>query len=502
MMRRPAYRIRSLLILLGLVLLSACNQAPEGKRLRFGLASAPVNLDPRYATDAASTRINRLLYRRLVEFDERSQPIPGLATWTMPDPAHYRIRLQEGGREFSDGSRLMARDVAATYRSVLDADNASPNRGPLELIKHIEVLDPDTLDFHLSHPDPLFPAYLVLGILPASGIESSAPFNTRPVGSGAFELEEWPDPGRLVLRRRQDDLLVEFIRVADPTVRVLKLLRGEIDLIQNDLPAELISYLKEEETIRVEEAPGSNFSYLGFNLEDPVTGKLEVRQAIAHAIDRKAIIRFALGDAARPASALLPADHWSGHPELDAYGYNPDLSRRLLQGLNPGGDRKLSISYKTSTDAVRVRLATIIQHQLGQVGIDVRLQSYDWGTFYGDIKAGRFQMFSLAWVGIKTPDIFRHIFHSQSLPPSGANRGRFSDPLVDRLIERAEASESMQAQASVFRELQTRLNELLPYIPLWYEDHVYAARSTVEGYRLASDGNYDGLEDVSVLATK
>ena len=246
MMRRPAYRIRSLLILLGLVLLSACNQAPEGKRLRFGLASAPVNLDPRYATDAASTRINRLLYRRLVEFDERSQPIPGLATWTMPDPAHYRIRLQEGGREFSDGSRLMARDVAATYRSVLDADNASPNRGPLELIEHIEVLDPDTLDFHLSHPDPLFPAYLVLGILPASGIESSAPFNTRPVGSGAFELDEWPDPGRLVLRRRQDDLLVEFIRVADPTVRVLKLLRGEIDLIQNDLPAELISYLEEE----------------------------------------------------------------------------------------------------------------------------------------------------------------------------------------------------------------------------------------------------------------
>ena len=121
------------------------------------------------------------------------------------------------------------------------------------------------------------------------------------------------------------------------------------------------------------------------------------------------------------------------------------------------------------------------------------LQSYDWGTFYGDIKAGRFQMYSLAWVGIKTPDIFRYAFHSDSLPPEGANRGRLHDTIIDRLVATAEQGTSLAAQAATYRQIQARLLELLPYIPLWYEDHVFAARSDISGYRLAMDGNYDAL---------
>ena len=124
------------------------------------------------------------------------------------------------------------------------------------------------------------------------------------------------------------------------------------------------------------------------------------------------------------------------------------------------------------------------------------LQSYDWGTFYGDIKAGRFQLYSLAWVGIKTPDIFRYAFHSESLPPEGANRGRLSDAAVDRLIETAEHGRDLDAQAAAWREVQARLLEILPYVPLWYEDHVYAIRNDLLGYRLARDGNYDSLHDI------
>jgi len=126
-----------------------------------------------------------------------------------------------------------------------------------------------------------------------------------------------------------------------------------------------------------------------------------------------------------------------------------------------------------------LRLATLIQHQLAQVGIQVQIRSYDWGTFYGDIKAGRFQLYSLAWVGIKLPDIFRYVFHSQAIPPAGANRGRYRNPEVDRLIERAER--------------ENDLHRDLPYVPLWYEDNVVALRAAVRGYILTGDGNFDGL---------
>ncbi len=158
----------------------------------------------------------------------------------------------------------------------------------------------------------------------------------------------------------------------------------------------------------------------------------------------------------------------------------------------------MELSYKTSSDPFRVRLATVVQAQLGQVGVRVRVQSYDWGTFFGDVKAGRFQLYGLTWVGIRTPDIFRYAFHSASVPPDGANRGRYRDPEADRLIEAARAEPDLARQAALYRALQALLHQDLPYIPLWYEDQVFAARHRLVGYRLAPDGNYDGLADVEL----
>ena len=484
------------LCLLGLVLLTGCTR-PADDVIRMGLANAPSNLDPRYATDATSARVNRLLYTRLVHFDERLLPVPLLAEWEQITDRHYRFRLKKSRSTFHDGSDLTARDVAATYRSILDPANGSPQRSALQLIERIEVLDGETLDFYIDRGDPLFPGYLVIGILPEAGILAGHPFHEAPVGSGPFRFDSWPEPGRVRLKRIRDGQLIEIQRVADSTVRILKLLRGEVDLLQNDLSAEMLDYLEEQPGISIGYGTGSNFASLGFNLEDPATGDLRVRQAIAHAIDRRAIIAHVLGDAANLAAALLPPDHWAGNPELQQIPFDPPRARVLLRSAGYTAEKPLRIRFKTSTDPMRIRIATIIQDQLRQVGIDMALQSYDWGTFYGDIKAGRFQLYSLAWVGIKTPDIFRYAFHSTSLPPGGANRGRLSDEQVDRLIESAEHGRSIDEQAAAWRKVQARLQDVLPYVPLWYEDHVYVIRNDLLGYRLARDGNYDALIDIT-----
>ncbi|MGB5541152.1 MAG: ABC transporter substrate-binding protein, partial [Gammaproteobacteria bacterium] len=189
--------------------------------------------------------------------------------------------------------------------------------------------------------------------------------------------------------------------------------------------------------------------------------------------------------------------HWAGNAQLRPLDHDPERARALLRQAGYSLERPLVLDYKTSTDPVRLRIATIIQQQLAEVGINMQLSSYDWGTFFGDIKAGNFQMYSLMWVGIKTPDIFRYAFHSRSLPPAGANRGRFADAAVDRIIEQAEQGATLAEQGTGYRAVQARLVEQLPYVPLWYEDHVYAARNTITGYRLASDGNYDGLLQVA-----
>jgi peptide/nickel transport system substrate-binding protein len=254
-----------------------------------------VTLDPRFATDAASTRINRLLYARMVDFDARFRPVPSLASWEVVSPRLYRFTLADGMRRFHNGAPLTAKDVKATYESVLDPATASPHRAGLDMIESIVVRDERSVDFNLVRPDALFPGRLVVGILPAAQIARDHEFSRGPIGSGKFEFVDWRADGNLRIRRLDDGQVVEFVRVPQPTVRVLKLVRAELDMLQGDLPTELVQWLLRRDDVRVQQQRGTNFAYLGFNMEDPVVGQLRVRKAIAYAIDREAIIRFVMG---------------------------------------------------------------------------------------------------------------------------------------------------------------------------------------------------------------
>lgn len=487
-------RVRKYSLLIAIILnLFGCADQENPEIIRFGLSTDPVTLDPRYATDAVSDRIVRLIYTRLVDFDEYFQVQPLLATWENLDQKHYRFTLKDQFRTFHDGRRLTSQDVRASYASVLDSATASPHRTSLHMIERIETPDPDTVDFYLNQADPLFPGRLVLGILPAHLLSTDHPFNHLPIGSGPLRMNKWSHTGDLTLQRISDDQIIEFITVKDPTVRALKLVRGELDLFQGDVPGEMLKWLDEQAEVKISKSRGSTFSYLGFNLADPVLGQLEVRKAIACALDREEIIHYVFQDVARLANAILPPEHWAGHDELTANPEDCQVARARLRTLGYDEHKPLQINYKTSNNPFRMRLATVIQDQLKQAGMTVEIQSLDWGTFYGDIKSGRFQMYSLSWVGLKLPDIFRYVFHSESIPPEGANRGRYSDPLVDKWIEEAEIETDLARQAEYYRQLQVYLLDQLPYVPLWFEDNVLIQRKGLQGYQQAADGNYDGL---------
>ncbi|WP_448506426.1 ABC transporter substrate-binding protein [Immundisolibacter sp.] len=478
------------------LLLAGCGPqvAPKPHPLRVGLAQPVLDIDPRRAADAASARLARLIYSRLVDLDADYRPRPAAADWQSLDALHYRLTLREPRPHFTDGAPLTAADVVATYRAVLGvgaaAGGASPLRSELGALLAVDEAAAGQIDFTLSRPDPLFPARLTLGIVPARCAAPAAP-TERPChydGSGPFALQD-VSADRVRLVRRRDGVQVEFQVVPDPTVRVLMLLRGELDLLQNDLPPELLAYLAGRPGVQLSRAPGSSYHYLGFNLSDPVTGDLRVRQAVAHAIDREAIVSHLLAGAARLAGSVLPPGHYAA-ARLPDHPHDPALARRLLA---QAGHEHPRLTYKTSTDPVRLRIATAIQAQLAAVGIRVRVQSNEWGSFFGDIRAGRFQLYSLSWVGITQPDVLRQLFHSASLPPAGANRGRFVSPPVDALLDTAAQAQGAD-QIDLYRQAQLAIHAQLPYVPLWYEDNVAVARAGLRGYALRPDGAWDALE--------
>jgi peptide/nickel transport system substrate-binding protein len=487
-----------------LVVLLLCSSVfgcsvPEPSALRIGIAHAPVTLDPRFATDASSERITRLLYERLVEFDQAYNVVPGIADWQRISAVHYRFTLGSQRRTFSDGQLLSAMDICATYRNILAPEQASPHAGALAVIAKMDCTK-DKVDFHLRHPDVLFPGRLIVGILPAKLIVAGHSFERQPVGSGPFSFVARASEARLHLKRRSDGLPIEFHAATNPTVRVLKLVRGELDIVQGDLTPELFRWLGEgqDEGARVKllHTIGSTMSYIGLNLEDPALAKRSVRLALALSLDRSEITEKLMVGMTRPAEAVLPPGHWALDPELPHF--SPDLvkARELLADAGYSAEQPLRLLYKTSNNPLRLRLATVIQSQLARAGVEVAIASHDWGTFYADVKAGRFQMYSLSWVGLKMPDIFRYAFHSNSVPPAGANRGRYRSPEVDRLLDIAEQSISVHEQALAYYQVQRRLLVDLPHIPLWYEDQVAAVRTSVRGYTIGSDGGYDGLINV------
>ena len=497
------YRLLSGLLLCFMLTLTACkptsspsdsiNKASSSPEIVFAISQAPLNLDPRYATDAASERLNRLIYQSLVDFDAHTKPQASVASWQQLSPLSYRFTLSEQRRLFyypasaehkAKARKLTAYDVKATYDSIT-ALSDSPHSAEFSNLKNIVVANERTVLFYLNAPDRHFPAKLLLGILPAELVESQHDFARLPVGSGPLVLLDSQNKWRL--QRLDDGQLISLIEVKDPTVRMLKLLHAEVDLIQGDLPPESVRYLQAKPGLTVKTAVGVNFSYLGLNTQDPQLKKLKVRQALAHAIDRQAIIDKAMLQHSRLGGAILPPEHYAQQQILPAYAYDPALAKRLLQ--EAGVRLPLKLVYKTSTDAQRLRLATIMQAQMRLAGIDLEIRSLDWATFFAEIKQGNFQLYGLTWVGVKTPEIYAQAFASDSVPPKGFNRGRYQDAELDRLL----STDDWQA-------VTQRVHQQLPYIPLWYEGQFAAMQKGIQNYSPKADGNWDDLATISAYA--
>jgi peptide/nickel transport system substrate-binding protein len=492
--------------LLAVLLAASCAGAPpDPATIVVGLEANPTNLDPRLATGAAAVRIVPLLFNSLVRIDPSGRPAPELAlSWENPAPTEYVFRLRRGVR-FHDGRELTSVDVKYTYDFMRDPRNQSPNQGALAVIAAVEAPDPATVRFVLREPFASFLQNLALGIVPAH-LGGGKGFADAPVGSGPFRWVEWKPGERIVLAAFPDYWegapalrRVVFRIVPNETTRLLEARRGAIDLLWNNIPPYAVAFLREAPGLAVTTRPGITYQYLGFNLDDPVLRDVRVRRAIAHAVDRGRIIRALLLGFARPAATLLAPENWAHADGMADYPHDPALARRLLdeagRPVRADGTR-FALSYKTSTDRQAIEMAELVAEDLAAVGIRVERRSFEWGTFYGDIKAGSFQLYSLRWVGITDPDQLHYIFHSASVPPAGANRGRYANPEVDRLLEASRRELDPGRRRALLVEAQRRIAEDCPLVSLWYPDDIFALSRRFEGFEAYPGGQYTSLKQV------
>ncbi len=477
--------------------------------LVIALPGAPVSLDPRLATDAYGEQLLQMTHASLVRLDEAGNPVPELAgAWETPDPLTYVFSLKPGAT-FHDGRPLTSADVRDTFSWILDPANRSPHRAMYRHVAAIEAPDAKTVVFRLSEPFSPFLSTMVRGIVPSG---SRAGGYTPPAGAGPYRIDDVSPDGEARLSAFDGCLggvpsiravTVKF--VPDSNVRFLELKMGSVNFALNGVDPDMLPAVEKAEHLAVEEAPGGNVSYLGFNLRDRALSDPRVRRAIALSIDRDAIVRTIWRGRADVVDSILPAGSWAHDPELPKILPDAARARRLLDEAgfrDPDGDGplpRLRLTYKTSQNEVRRRVATVIQEQLRQVGILVEIQSLEWGTFFSDVKKGNFQLYGLTWVGVFDPDIYHLAFHSSSAPPDGANRGGYANERVDRLTEAARREPSREKRRGMYREVQRILARDLPVFPLWAGRNLLVRDRRLRGFALTPDESYAPVRGMRIV---
>jgi peptide/nickel transport system substrate-binding protein len=254
-----------------------------------------------------------------------------------------------------------------------------------------------------------------------------------------------------------------------------------------------------ERNLLVSTGPGGRVDYLNFNVQDPALRDPRVRQAIASAIDRPALIAALWRGHAHLANTLLPPGHWAAAPDADLAQYPHNIARAIAlldaAGLKPDSHGiRLRLTLKTSTDETTRLEAQAMQAELRDAGIVLTLRSTEFGTFYSDITKGAFQMYILRWIGSnEDPDIFHYSYATEMFPPKGANRGHYSNPRVDALLNAASSATDNDARRHDYLQIQQILAEDLPTIPLWYPDNIVIHSARLTNITLDPGGNFDFL---------
>jgi peptide/nickel transport system substrate-binding protein len=483
------------------------------------MEAAATTTDPRYALSNYDSKVWHLVAAGLTTVDTADmQPVLLLAEKIEWIDDHTVDATLRPGLVFSDGNPVTAADVAWTFGSVLPDDSAAATHKQLsERFSSVEALDARRTRFHLKAPLATLMSDLDFGIVEKAAAGKNGRFaDNLVIGAGPYVIDDlgprgahlhanprWSGPAPKVGQ-------LEIRVVGDASARILMLVGGSADLVQNGVRLDLVDDLADQWRVHVTTAPSSLLTYLMMNNQDPVLADVRVRQAIALALDREAIIRAKLGGHAVLATGLLPPNHWAYAGDVTHWRHDPARAKQLLDAahyVDPDGDgpaprrgpdgAPLVLTYKTSSDQYRIAIAHVIAAQLREVGIEVEVMPFEFGTFFSQIKKGVYQLASMQTSDITEPDYYFTYFNSTRIPGPGHvddnNRWRYANARVDALTVLGRRQLELAERKRTYAEVQRIIAAEVPIIPLWHEDNVVVENRTVDGYTMFPDARYAGL---------
>jgi len=492
---------------LGIFFAGAVCLSAAAQDLTVGLGANVTSIDPHFHNLSPNSSVAAHIFDRLIHQDEKQRLVPGLATeWKAIDATTWEFKLRQGVK-FHDGSEFTAEDVVATLKRVPWVPN-SPSSFSIytRAITETIVVDPHTIRFKTKEPYPLLPVDLSTINIVSRKHEQSPPGDfsggKAAIGTGPFRFVEYVPGDRIVLTRNNDYWgdkphwqKVTLKLITNGAARVNALLAGDVQII-DQVPTVDIAKLKTNADINLSRIVSNRLIYLhvdSFRDQSPfVTDKAgavlpnnplkdrRVRLAISKAINRQAIVERIMDGEAIPAGGLLPEGFFGASPKLKAEPFDPEGAKKLLTEAGYPNGFGLTLHGPNDRYPNDEKIIQAIGPMLSRVGIDTKVVSLPWATFASQSSAPTYA-FSLMLVGwgsgtgeVSSP--LRSLIATVGPGRGASNRGRYSNPKVDSLLQEALNTVDDEKREKLLQEASEVAMADQAIIPLHYQVNVWATR--------------------------
>ena len=483
------------------VMLSGCGAAPEqtdgdgsadagANDFVFAVGTEPTTFEVHFITDVNTARANVQIYETLVR-NVGTTIEPWLAeSWTTSeDELTWTFKLREGVT-FHDGTPFNAEAVKYNIERFQNPAVAAPRASTVDMISKVEVIS--EYEVALSTDEPYGPMlgqisnYNLSMMSPAALEKYGTDISLHPCGTGALMIKEWIPGSSLVMtsydgywgeKSTIDNLTFKF--VGEDSSRVMMLQSGDADVAP--VAAAQISQIESDPNVAVQVETGYRTIYLGMNTSRAPFDDVRVRQAVAYAIDKQAIIDHVLEGYAQYPSGIESTVIPYSAQDLDPYTYNVEKSRELLK--EAGYEDGLNIVFHTCEGRYPMdrMVAEVCQSMLAEVGITAELQVVEWGAYSAMTTEGKETQLFLLGKGSPSgdPDYTLDLCFGTD---KGMNNTQYSDSEIDKwLIEQRQTTDPAVREEILYK-IQKKVNDDCPQAVLYYEQQTFGCASDVTGF--------------------
>lgn len=462
----------------------------HGGTLNVALTGQPDQFDPATSTVYTSVQIYDNIFDNLVQMDAHGNFTPGLATrWRQLDSKTWEFDLVRDA-VFHNGEHFTAHDVAYTISRILNPATGSSQIADFNQIKRVEVVDNYTVRFHLKAPyGPLLTSLAIAAYIQNEKAVKTLDPRRHPVGTGPFMFKEWVINDHITLVRnphywRQGGPYVDRIVFRGSPVdesRLAALQSGEFNWV-DAVPLQDVKRLRgSKNPVYLTSSNAGNPDFLGMVVERPPFNNKKLRQAIAWAVDKRAILAVAYFGVGEVGSQEVGSGN-RFYTADDPYRHGPDLAKAQQLVKEAGYGSGLKIEYLGLPQYPELlKTGEILKEQLAQIGITMTITQLEVTVWVKRLTQRQYQITSIYAAGTVDPDTF----YSEELTRNGPyNFTGYNNPRLDALVQQARQNTDAAQRKALYSRVRQIVWDDAPYIFAHYETLNYAMNPHVSGTQI------------------